>query len=93
MMAQFSATTSQEFSKNILEKSLITWICWIYLTRWDHLFMHVKAEPVSVIFNVRKILILFTCVQVEFQTASGKMTDLITTLVGEKDLSKFSQPL
>ncbi|XP_024976981.1 farnesyl pyrophosphate synthase 2 [Cynara cardunculus var. scolymus] len=28
--------------------------------------------------------------EVEFQTASGQMIDLITTLVGEKDLSKYS---
>ncbi|CAM8934162.1 unnamed protein product [Rhodiola kirilowii] len=28
--------------------------------------------------------------EVEFQTASGQMIDLITTIVGEKDLSKYS---
>jgi len=28
--------------------------------------------------------------QVEFQTASGQMIDLITTIEGEKDLSKYS---
>ncbi|XP_059666741.1 farnesyl pyrophosphate synthase [Cornus florida] len=31
--------------------------------------------------------------EVEFQTASGQMIDLITTLVGEKDLSKYSLPI
>ncbi|GMP64953.1 hypothetical protein CsSME_00025964 [Camellia sinensis var. sinensis] len=31
--------------------------------------------------------------QVEFQTACGQMIDLITTLEGEKDLSKYSLPL
>ncbi|CAI9088172.1 OLC1v1022425C5 [Oldenlandia corymbosa var. corymbosa] len=31
--------------------------------------------------------------EVEFQTASGQMIDLITTLVGEKDLSKYSLSL
>ncbi|KAL0321035.1 UNVERIFIED_CONTAM: Farnesyl pyrophosphate synthase [Sesamum radiatum] len=31
--------------------------------------------------------------EVEFQTASGQMIDLITTIEGEKDLSKFSLPL
>lgn len=31
--------------------------------------------------------------EVEFQTASGQMIDLITTLEGEKDLSKYSLPL
>ncbi|CAA0818025.1 Farnesyl pyrophosphate synthase 1- mitochondrial [Striga hermonthica] len=30
---------------------------------------------------------------VEFQTASGQMIDLITTIEGEKDLSKYSLPL
>lgn len=30
--------------------------------------------------------------EVEFQTASGQMIDLITTFVGEKDLSKYSLP-
>ena len=41
------------------------------------------------------LALLFYCVfyQVEFQTASGQMIDLITTLVGEKDLSKYSLPL
>lgn len=29
----------------------------------------------------------------EFQTASGQMIDLITTIEGEKDLSKYSLPL
>nr|ADR10437.1 farnesyl pyrophosphate synthase [Withania somnifera] len=29
----------------------------------------------------------------EFQTASGQMIDLITTLVGKKDLSKYSLPI
>lgn len=32
-------------------------------------------------------------VQVEFQTVSGQMIDLITTLEGEKDLSKYSMSL
>lgn len=36
---------------------------------------------------------LFICTKVEFQTASGQMIDLITTLIGEKDLSKYSLPL
>ncbi|KAL0407177.1 UNVERIFIED_CONTAM: Farnesyl pyrophosphate synthase [Sesamum latifolium] len=31
--------------------------------------------------------------EVEFQTASGQMIDLITTIEGEKDLSKYSLPL
>ncbi|KAL0407178.1 UNVERIFIED_CONTAM: Farnesyl pyrophosphate synthase [Sesamum latifolium] len=31
--------------------------------------------------------------EVEFQTASGQMIDLITTVEGEKDLSKYSLPL
>ncbi|KAF6153825.1 hypothetical protein GIB67_001058 [Kingdonia uniflora] len=31
--------------------------------------------------------------EVEFQTASGQMIDLITTLVGEKDLSKYTLPV
>lgn len=31
--------------------------------------------------------------QVEFQTASGQMIDLITTLQGEKDLSKYTLSL
>ncbi|GMH25474.1 hypothetical protein Nepgr_027317 [Nepenthes gracilis] len=31
--------------------------------------------------------------EVEFQTACGQMTDLITTLEGEKDLSKCSSPI
>uniref|UniRef100_A0A7N0UNJ4 Farnesyl diphosphate synthase n=1 Tax=Kalanchoe fedtschenkoi TaxID=63787 RepID=A0A7N0UNJ4_KALFE len=31
--------------------------------------------------------------EVEFQTASGQMIDLITTIVGEKDLSKYSLSL
>lgn len=43
--------------------------------------------------NQRPILLLFICIQVEFQTTSGQMIDLITTLVGEKDLSKYSLTL
>ncbi|KAK9283843.1 hypothetical protein L1049_012097 [Liquidambar formosana] len=35
----------------------------------------------------------FKLPKVEFQTASGQMIDLITTLEGEKDLSKYSLPL
>ncbi|XAR65773.1 Geranylgeranyl diphosphate synthase [Bertholletia excelsa] len=31
--------------------------------------------------------------EVEFQTASGQMIDLITTIEGEKDLSKYTLPL
>lgn len=31
--------------------------------------------------------------QVEFQTACGQMIDLITTIEGEKELSKYSLPL
>ncbi|KAF9625521.1 hypothetical protein IFM89_023832 [Coptis chinensis] len=31
--------------------------------------------------------------EVEFQTASGQMIDLITTLQGEKDLSKYTLPV
>ncbi|KAF3451904.1 hypothetical protein FNV43_RR08000 [Rhamnella rubrinervis] len=31
--------------------------------------------------------------EVEFQTASGQMIDLITTIEGEKDLSKYSLPI
>ncbi|KAL4554673.1 hypothetical protein LXL04_037275 [Taraxacum kok-saghyz] len=37
-------------------------------------------------FRLRKV----GMIAVEFQTASGQMIDLITTLVGEKDLSKYS---
>jgi hypothetical protein len=31
--------------------------------------------------------------QVEFQTASGQLLDLITTHEGEKDLSKYTLPV
>nr|APG79411.1 FPS2 [Eucommia ulmoides]BAB60822.1 putative FPP synthase 2 [Eucommia ulmoides] len=47
---------------------------------------HFKGKPYYV-----DLLDLFN--EVEFQTASGQMIDLITTLVGEKDLSKYSLPL
>ncbi|KAK6154583.1 hypothetical protein DH2020_008831 [Rehmannia glutinosa] len=35
----------------------------------------------------------FRVPKVEFQTAAGQMIDLITTIEGEKDLSKYSLPL
>lgn len=47
---------------------------------------HFKGKPYYV-----DLLDLFN--EVEFQTASGQMIDLIATLVGEKDLSKYSLPL
>ncbi|XP_019193954.1 PREDICTED: farnesyl pyrophosphate synthase 1-like [Ipomoea nil] len=47
---------------------------------------HFKGKPYYV-----DLLDLFN--EVEFQTASGQMIDLITTLVGEKDLSKYSLSL
>lgn len=37
--------------------------------------------------------IALSCEQVEFQTASGQMLDLITTFEGEKDLSKYKLPV
>ncbi|KAL3508336.1 hypothetical protein ACH5RR_027737 [Cinchona calisaya] len=47
---------------------------------------HFREKPYYV-----DLLDLFN--EVEFQTASGQMIDLITTLAGEKDLSKYSLPL
>ncbi|XP_016439077.2 farnesyl pyrophosphate synthase [Nicotiana tabacum] len=47
---------------------------------------HFRGNPYYV-----DLLELFN--EVEFQTASGQMIDLITTLVGEKDLSKYSFPI
>ncbi|KAI5674655.1 hypothetical protein M9H77_15019 [Catharanthus roseus] len=47
---------------------------------------HFKGKPYYV-----DLLDLFN--EVEFQTASGQMIDLITTHVGEKDLSKYSLSL
>ncbi|XP_022940227.1 farnesyl pyrophosphate synthase 1-like isoform X1 [Cucurbita moschata] len=47
---------------------------------------HFREKPYYV-----DLLDLFN--EVEFQTASGQMIDLITTLEGEKDLSKYSLPL
>ncbi|KAK4491793.1 hypothetical protein RD792_002573 [Penstemon davidsonii] len=47
---------------------------------------HFKGKPYYV-----DLVDLFN--EVEFQTAHGQMIDLITTLVGEKDLSKYSMPL
>ncbi|CAK9163497.1 unnamed protein product [Ilex paraguariensis] len=47
---------------------------------------HFREKPYYV-----DLLDLFN--EVEFQTTSGQMIDLITTLVGEKDLSKYSLPL
>ncbi|XP_073150009.1 farnesyl pyrophosphate synthase-like [Henckelia pumila] len=47
---------------------------------------HFKGKPYYV-----DLLELFN--EVEFQTAHGQMIDLITTLAGEKDLSKYSLPL
>ncbi|KAL5735544.1 hypothetical protein ACOSQ2_030332 [Xanthoceras sorbifolium] len=47
---------------------------------------HFRGKPYYV-----DLLDLFN--EVEFQTASGQMIDLITTLEGEKDLSKYSLPL
>ncbi|XP_050942121.1 farnesyl pyrophosphate synthase-like isoform X2 [Cucumis melo] len=47
---------------------------------------HFKEKPYYV-----DLMELFN--EVEFQTASGQMIDLITTLEGEKDLSKYSLPL
>ncbi|KAB8731784.1 hypothetical protein FH972_026423 [Carpinus fangiana] len=47
---------------------------------------HFRQKPYYV-----DLLDLFN--EVEFQTASGQMIDLITTLEGEKDLSKYSLPL
>ncbi|KAM7499028.1 hypothetical protein LguiA_023442 [Lonicera macranthoides] len=44
---------------------------------------HFRSKPYYV-----DLIDLFN--EVEFQTASGQMIDLITTLVGEKDLSKYS---
>nr|ASQ40931.1 farnesyl pyrophosphate synthase [Pelargonium graveolens] len=48
--------------------------------------MHFRTKPYYV-----DLLDLFN--EVEFQTASGQMIDLITTLEGEKDLSKYSMQL
>ena len=48
------------------------------------------------LFNVYKLFILvlnFISLQVEFQTASGQMLDLITTIEGEKDLGKYKLPV
>ncbi|KAL0321036.1 UNVERIFIED_CONTAM: Farnesyl pyrophosphate synthase [Sesamum radiatum] len=47
---------------------------------------HFRQKPYYV-----DLLDLFN--EVEFQTASGQMIDLITTVEGEKDLSKYSLPL
>ncbi|KAL4618526.1 hypothetical protein ACB092_06G017100 [Castanea dentata] len=47
---------------------------------------HFREKPYYV-----DLLDLFN--EVEFQTTSGQMIDLITTLVGEKDLSKYSLTL
>lgn len=47
---------------------------------------HFKEKPYYV-----DLLELFN--EVEFQTVSGQMIDLITTHAGEKDLSKYSLPL
>ncbi|KAL0398910.1 UNVERIFIED_CONTAM: Farnesyl pyrophosphate synthase [Sesamum radiatum] len=47
---------------------------------------HFRTKPYYV-----DLLDLFN--EVEFQTASGQMIDLITTIEGEKDLSKYSLPL
>nr|APG79413.1 FPS4 [Eucommia ulmoides]BBA21113.1 farnesyl diphosphate synthase [Eucommia ulmoides] len=47
---------------------------------------HFRQKPYYV-----DLLDLFN--EVEFQTASGQMIDLITTLEGEKDLSKYTLPL
>ncbi|PSR95258.1 Farnesyl pyrophosphate synthase [Actinidia chinensis var. chinensis] len=47
---------------------------------------HFRGKPCYV-----DLLDLFN--EVEFQTACGQMIDLITTLEGEKDLSKYSIPL
>ncbi|KAM3743908.1 hypothetical protein ACB098_06G011600 [Castanea mollissima] len=47
---------------------------------------HFREKPYYV-----DVLDLFN--EVEFQTTSGQMIDLITTLVGEKDLSKYSLTL
>ncbi|KAK2640015.1 hypothetical protein Ddye_027810 [Dipteronia dyeriana] len=47
---------------------------------------HFKGKPYYV-----DLFELFN--EVEFQTASGQMIDLITTIEGEKDLSKYSLPL
>ncbi|KAF8391694.1 hypothetical protein HHK36_024003 [Tetracentron sinense] len=47
---------------------------------------HFREKPYYV-----DLLDLFN--EVEFQTASGQMIDLITTLEGEKDLSKYTLPL
>ncbi|KAL6562381.1 glycerol channel [Orobanche gracilis] len=48
--------------------------------------IHFRKKPYYV-----DLLDLFN--EVEFQTASGQMIDLITTIEGEKDLSKYSLPL
>ena len=47
---------------------------------------HFKGKPYYV-----ELLDLFN--EVEFQTAAGQMIDLITTLEGEKDLSKYTLSL
>nr|AFJ52720.1 farnesyl pyrophosphate synthase [Mangifera indica]AFJ53077.1 farnesyl pyrophosphate synthase [Mangifera indica] len=47
---------------------------------------HFRGKPYYV-----DLLDLFN--EVEFQTASGQMIDLITTIEGEKDLTKYSLPL
>ncbi|KAM7495666.1 hypothetical protein LguiB_030275 [Lonicera macranthoides] len=47
---------------------------------------HFREKPYYV-----DLLDLFN--EVEFQTASGQMIDLITALAGEKDLSKYSLPI
>ncbi|KAK6133143.1 hypothetical protein DH2020_033182 [Rehmannia glutinosa] len=47
---------------------------------------HFREKPYYV-----DLLDLFN--EVEFQTAAGQMIDLITTIEGEKDLSKYSLPL
>ncbi|EYU27054.1 hypothetical protein MIMGU_mgv1a0125502mg, partial [Erythranthe guttata] len=51
--------------------------------------LDLRNNPVSLFYV--DLLDLFN--EVEFQTASGQMIDLIITIEGEKDLSKYSLPL
>ncbi|KAK8497619.1 hypothetical protein V6N12_042807 [Hibiscus sabdariffa] len=76
--------------KHIFSFMMISWINLI-LAEVDHagsgfqriLKKHFRGKP-----YYTDLLDLFN--EVEFQTASGQMIDLITTLEGEKDLSKYS---
>lgn len=68
------------------------WIFWNYLMRYACLCIFYRAGPVIFVFLLNRVEYVVN-IQVEFQTASGQMIDLITTIEGEKDLSKYSLPL